>query len=162
MTVEQALIRLKELAEMFPREECPWEDRPTFEPRTDEKFLEEMRKKLGKALPDDLLAFFRICDAVVAMSIHNGYWIGGAEQLIRSAARGDFVPRIENDDVFPIATDGGGNAFLISAEVGSVWHWKHETGATRLVATLFGQFLERVVADWEHFAVSDDEWSYLV
>jgi hypothetical protein len=64
-------------------------------------------------------------DAVVGMSVHNGYWLGGIERLMRSACRGDFPRNVENEPAIPVATDGGGNAFLLAAD-GQVWRWDHE------------------------------------
>jgi hypothetical protein len=100
------------------------------------------------------------------MDVHNGYWIGGTTALTRSVSRGDFPRTIESGgetvSVAPIATDGGGNAFLVTAHDGQVWRWDHETGTLAAVAVSFGAFLERVARDWERAASGDANWEYLV
>jgi hypothetical protein len=92
------------------------------------------------------------------MSVHNGYWVGGIEQLID----GDSLPRIADGEVaIPIATDGGGNAFVLGAS-GQVWQWNHETDKLNLVAASFGAFLERVAEDWAAFVSEKPGWRFLV
>ena len=98
----------------------------------------------GFPLPTDLRTFLADCEAVVALD--QGIWIGGVEQLIRSTGE-DFPRSVAGELAVPVATDGGGNAFLLSSS-GRVWHWNHETDRVTEVSASFADFLERVAADW--------------
>jgi hypothetical protein len=102
----------------------------------------------------------------VAMAVHNGYWIGGAETLALGVARGDF-PRMISDGstsapAIPMGTDGGGNTFLARISDSSVWRLDHETGNLEPIASSIDGFLQRVAEDWVHFAADDHEWRYIV
>jgi cell wall assembly regulator SMI1 len=147
--VEASIARLRELAQTMPRPGCDWEDRPRFDPPASRDAIGALERVAGFPLPTDLRAFFALTDAVVGISIHNGYWLGGAENL----ARGDFPRVAAGEPAVPVATDGGGNAFLLSAS-GRVWRWDHERGNETKVAESFTEFLERVAADWAAY-ISD-------
>jgi hypothetical protein len=143
--VADVLKHLRSLADAFAEEE-----RPTFSPPASADSIQAFESAVGFPLPAELREFLTRCDAVVAMDVHNGYWIGGTSGLTRSVSRGDFPRRIESGGelvaVAPIATDGGGNAFLLTAHDGRVWRWDHETGTLAAVAGSFVAFLERVGA----------------
>ena len=100
------------------------------------------------------------------MSVHNGYVLCGPTNLASDGFCRSFPATMPGHQgpmpVIPIATDGGGNAFLLSLHTGDVWRWDHETGATHLVATSFASFLERVVADWEAYIADTPGWQFLV
>ncbi len=92
------------------------------------------------------------------MSVHIGYWLGGIKKLVE----GDTLPRVaEGQAAIPVATDGGGNAFLLVAS-GRVWRWDHETDNLKLVAESFGAFLERVAEDWAAYVSEKPGWRFLV
>jgi hypothetical protein len=166
LAVGNSLTRLQALAEAFPRQDCPWEERPQFEPPVRDEALEAIRKAAGAALPDDFVAFLQECGGIRAMGVHNGYWIGGTEALTDGRFRYSFPTAVAGpqgtEAVFPVGTDGGGNAFLMTVHDGRVWRWDHETGHVRQVASSFSDFMERVVADWEHAIADDSTWEYLV
>ncbi len=157
MAVETSLSRLRELALAFPRANCEWEEQPHFAPPATRQSVVEIERCAGFVLPSDLRTFLEQTNTVIGMSIHNGYWIGGIEGLLS----GSFPPIIQDESVLPIATDGGGNAFLISYS-GHVWKWYHETGKVVKVATSFDAFLERVIADWEAYLAGTPDWDFLV
>jgi hypothetical protein len=83
------------------------------------------------------------------------------EGLVRSIARGDFPRTVEGQPAAPVATDGGGNAFLLSA-CGRVWRWDRQTGDVSPVAESFGAFLTRIAADWAAYLADTPGWRYLV
>ncbi len=91
------------------------------------------------------------------MSVHNGYWLGGVERLSVT----DFPQIAAGERVAPVATDGGGNAFLL-AECGRVLMWSREKGNFSEVACSFSSFLELVVADWEAYIFDTPRWRFLV
>lgn len=95
------------------------------------------------------------------MSVHNGYQFGPMERLVHHVDSGE-LPRQTPDGVgITVAFDGGGNAFLLSAN-GRVWRWHHETGNMSAVAVSFTAFLERVVADWTAYIYDTPGWKFLV
>ena len=70
----------------------------------------------GFVLPGDLREFLELTDSIVAMSVHNGYWLGGINNLIDEGS----LPRVaDGEAAIPVATDGGGNAFVLAPVVGS-------------------------------------------
>jgi cell wall assembly regulator SMI1 len=161
MSIDVSLTRLRELALAIPRPGCDWEERPRFDPPATSESLAELERVAGFVLPDDLRAFFAQTDAVVGMSVHNGYWIGGTKQLVQSTERGDFPRAISGGLVVPIATDGGGNAFLLG-ENRRVWLWDHESDKVKMVADSFEAFLEQVAGDWAAYVSDNRDWQFLV
>lgn len=159
--IEVSLERLRELALALPRRDCPWESRPTFEPPARPEEVGEFEQVVGFPLPSDLRAFLASVGAVVGMSVHNGFWLGGVERLTQWIADGQLPGEVAGERVAPVATDGGGNAFLLSSG-GRVWRWNHETGTLREVAQSFAEFLERVVLDWSAYISDAPGWRFLV
>ena len=166
MNVETSLIRLRELAFAIPRPGCDWEERPQFDSPPTPEFVEAASVAAGGQLPDDLLTYFQLCGRVIGMSIHNGYELCSAADLVSKKYRRAVPPTLPGPSgpmpVVPIAWDGGGNAFVLSIPKGDVWRWDHETGVTRFVAPSFSHFLERVVADWEAYVADTPGWRFLV
>lgn len=149
---------MRQLALALPRPGCDWEDRPRFEPPLTGQSVIELERMAGFALPGDLREFLGQTESIVAMSVHNGYWVGSIKPLIE----GNTWPRVANGEVtIPVATDGGGNAFLLGAN-GQVWRWDHETDKLKLVAASFGAFLERVAEDWAAYVSEKPDWRFLV
>lgn len=159
--VDESLARLRELARALPRPGCEWEEQPRFEPPALPEQVAAFERTAGFPLPTDLCAFLAACGAVVGMSVHNGYWIGGVEQLARSLERGDFPRVVSGESAVPVATDGAGNAFLLSAS-GRVWRWERETSDVAEVAGAFAAFLARVADDWTAYLEDTPDWEYLV
>ena len=160
VNVAQTVERLRSLAERFPADE-----RPAFMPGSMATDITAMEQCLRSPLPDDFADFLRKCEAIHAMDVWNGYWIGGIAELMRSISRGDFPGLVANGDrpvpVVPVATDGGGNAFLLSLDGRTVWKRDHETASVQSVAAGFMGFLLRVEEDWEHYLRRDYDWQYL-
>ena len=161
MSVEVSLKRLRTVANALPRPGCDWEARPTFDPPATPQSVAEFERTAGFAFPTDFLAFVAMTNSVVGMSIHNGYWIGGVEQLALATKRGDFPQLVEGERAIPVATDGGGNAFLLSVR-GCVWRWDHESGKVTSVAESFAAFLEHVADDWDAYVSDRADWTFLV
>jgi hypothetical protein len=161
MAVEASLAQLRELALALPRPGCEWEERPSFDPPASAQSVAELERIAEFAFPADFRAFLSHTNAIVGMSVHNGYWIGGVEQLLRPEDRGEFPRMVDAEPVIPVATDGGGNAFLLGAG-GSVWRWDHETGKVVQVAGSFNAFLEQVTADWAAYIANTPNWRFLV
>ena len=152
------MARLQKLALALPRPGCDWEDRPQFEPPATQQSMVELERIAGFGLPSDLREFLEQTESIEAMSVHNGYWLGGIEQLVE----GGTLPRVADGEVaIPVATDGGGNAFLLGAS-GKVWRWDHETDKVEMVAASFGAFLERVAEDWAAYISDKPAWQFLV
>jgi hypothetical protein len=121
----------------------------------------EIERLAGFSLPADFRAFLAQTNAVVGISVHNGYWLGGVEPLMQWPDPAKFPRTIDGVQVIPVATDGGGNAFLLGAS-GCVWRWGHETGKVLQVADSFEAFLQRVVDDWEAYVSDKRGWQFLV
>jgi hypothetical protein len=156
MAVQALLRRLRELADTL--DDC---ERPTFHPPASADSVSAFERVAGFPLPQDLKVFLAHVGAIQAMSIHNGYWLGGIEQLTRNVQAGSLPGVAERERAVPIATDGGGNAFLLS-DSGRVWRWNHETRAVRVVSPSFIDFLKRVVADWQAWGEGTPGWHFLV
>jgi hypothetical protein len=155
--IEKAVRQLQLLADRMPRPECAWEVRPRFDPPASPTMIANFERVIGFPLPLDFKQFLTLNEAVIAMDVHNGYWLGGIDRVDLSA----FPQEVTGEKVAPIATDGGGNAFLITAN-GNVWHRNHETQSSKEVAKSFSIFLDRVVADWKAYLEDTPGWSYLV
>jgi SMI1 / KNR4 family (SUKH-1) len=161
MSVTTTLARLRELALALPRPGCEWERRPTFDPPATPQSVADFEHLAGFAFPADFRAFFAETNAVVGMSIHNGYYLGDAKGPARSLHRKDFPSIVKGERVAPVATDGGGNAFLLSA-IGHVWRWDHETDKVEMIAESFESFLEKVADDWAAYVSDKPGWRFLV
>lgn len=159
--VEASLARLREIALTIPCPGCEWEDRPRFDPPASPEAVAAFERAAGFPLPADFRAFLALTGAVVGMSVYNGYWVGGVEQLALSLARGDFPREVSGEPAAPVATDGGGNAFLMTS-AGRVWRRDHETGSVSEVARSFAGFLARVADDWAAYVAGTPGWRYLV
>ena len=158
MSVASTVARLRELACEIPRPGCDWEEAPRFEPPSSPHDIAELERIAGFVFPNELREFLEHTESVVASSVHNGYWLGGVKELL--SANG--VPHVVDGlAAIPVATDGGGNAFLLASS-GAVWRWEHETGKTKEVAASFGIFLERVVEDWTAYIEEQPGWQFLV
>jgi hypothetical protein len=156
-----AVRRLIDIGHRYPADAAPRVEGPATQ---DE--IADLDEALGEAIPAELLELLRATRAIVAMDIRNGYWIGGPAHLSRSIRRGDFPASLRaggrDERALPIATDGGGNAFLLTRRLGSVWRWDHETGGVSCVSQNLAEFLRRVADDWEHNLAGDVSWEYLV
>ncbi|MFO0964979.1 MAG: SMI1/KNR4 family protein [Gemmataceae bacterium] len=158
MSVAMIVARLRELADTLPRLGCDWEERPRFEPPATPHSIAELERSAGFVFPTELRESLAQTDSVVAMSVHNGYWLGGIKQLLN----GDGLPRVvDGESAIPVATDGGGNAFLLASS-GTIWRWDHETGKAKVVADSFGAFLSRIVEDWAAYVEERSGWRFLV
>ena len=115
-----------------PRPGCEWEERPRFDPPPSMDEVVALDARRASRSPN-LVGFFADTGGVVGMSVHNGYWLGDVVRLTRAIQRGDFPREVGGEMTIPVATDGGGNAFLMSS-VGRVWRWDHETGDRSVVA----------------------------
>lgn len=155
--VEASVARLRDIALAIPRPECDWEERPRFAPPAPHEAVAAFERVAGFTLPADFRAFLALTGEVVGMSIHNGYWLGGVERLVPDA----FPREVAGEPAAPVATDGGGNAFLLSAG-GRVWRWDHETGSVSAVAPSFAGFLSRVADDWTAYVTYTPGWKFLV
>jgi cell wall assembly regulator SMI1 len=157
--MKDAVARLAAIASRYPSETAP-----RFETPSTPGELHELESATGLPLPAEVRDLLALHRSIVAMDIRNGYWIGGPTLLARSVRRGDYPAFIEGENgpvaAQPVATDGGGNAFLITSS-GAIWRREHETGRTRRVAKSFVEFLHRVADDWEHHLAGDSAWSYL-
>lgn len=158
MSIATTVARLRQLALGMPRPGCDWEDRPRFDPPATQQAIAALENAAGFPLPSELREFLEQSDSVVAMSVHNGYWLGGIRHLVD----GDGLPRVvDGGAAIPVATDGGGNAFLLSSS-GAIWWWNHQTGKTKVVADSFLAFLERVAEDWSAYIEEWAGWRFLV
>ena len=145
--VEVALAKLRELAQALPRPGCEWRAVRHSTPPASPKDIAALERAAGFSLPADLRAFLAHADAVVGMSVHNGYHVGGTKLMTRLVKAKEVPLQVPDGPAAPVALDGGGNGFLVSAS-GRVWRWDHETSQVRLVADSFTAFLNRVAADW--------------
>jgi hypothetical protein len=159
--VEAHISRLRELAQALPRPGCEWEERPRFESPAGSDAIHALERAAGFLFPEDVKTFFAFNDSVVAMSVHNGYHIGGTELIASRLESGEIPRAVPDGSAAPIGFDSGGNAFLLSC-AGQVWRWDHETGGMSLVADSFGTFLQRIVADWAAYIDDTAGWQFLV
>ena len=155
--VQGSIARLRNLALAIPRPGCEWEEQPRFDPPASSEEVAAFELAAGFTIPSDFRTFLAETGAVVGMSVHNGYWLGGVARLDPAA-----FPRVSGSEaVAPVATDGGGNAFLLSA-TGRVWRWDRETGSVSQEAESFAAFLSRVADDWAAYVKDTPGWRFLV
>jgi hypothetical protein len=166
MEIPGLLEQLRELALALPREGCPWEGPAHFEPPATSAEVEAAVLAAGGQLPDDVVTYLHLCGGIAAMTMHNGYWLSGARDIASQSFRENLPMSIvvshKSESVIPIATDGGGNAFLLSVKTGRVWRWNHENDEVRPVTSSFTEFLHRVVEDWTAYITDKPDWKYLV
>lgn len=158
--IDNLLHRLRSVSEQMPRPGREWEDRPYFEPPAAEEDVAAFEQAAGFRLPDDVREFLSRTDAVVGMSIHNGYWIGGIRKLASLVGAEGLAREMNGELLAPIASDGGGNWFMFS-ESGAIWRLNREAARLSPVARSFNEFLKLVVADWEAYVDDRPEWKYL-
>jgi hypothetical protein len=149
-----ALHRLHAAASRF----ADWQA-PTFGPPATTDEIAALRATLDIPLTARLKQFLTQHRAIVAMDIWNGYWLGCSAV---GPLRLPNLPALFHSGVraLPIATDGGGNAFL-EVSGGPILHWNHGTGGMTAVAPDLTCFLRLIATDWEHAAEDDASWLYL-
>ena len=151
------LARMRETVASLPDYE-----QPTFSAPATPQQIAQLEAAIGCPIPPDVRDFFAAHNAITAMDIHNGYSIGDSTALARSMARGDFPASVDSIDVFPIGSDGGGNAFLMPrAYGGPVWKWRHDIGDFVVVADSFAQFLARLADDFDAYADGRTDWNFM-
>jgi hypothetical protein len=157
--IQSTVRRLHEAAALFDDQ-----DAPQFAAPASPSELSDLAATANVELPDDFIEFLSLHRAIVAMNIHNGYWIGASSSgpLVLADGPSTATCGTARPSVFPIASDGGGNLFLWPLTMSSIWRWNHDTGVTHQVAEGFVEFLQIVVEDWEHAARGDQAHGYLV
>jgi hypothetical protein len=176
--IEAALNRLREAAERIETLDSPYPLRkPSFGPGCCAPEIAELLGE-GATRVSEYAEYLCLCRRVDAGDVFNGYFLFSPLLVVRQTdgprrlhvGHGADLSEVE---VLTVGGDGGGNLFLMSKspnESGAVWKWNHEAevrfdgvakdGLTK-VADSFGGFLERVAADWEHFAAGDRTWDYI-
>ncbi|MCA8987092.1 MAG: SMI1/KNR4 family protein [Planctomycetaceae bacterium] len=140
----------------------PDDARPIFAAASSADKIAELESVFGCNLQPAVRAFFETHDSISALDVHCGYYIGGIDMIIRSLQRGDYAPNLNGTAVFPIGSDGGGNAFLMPVgEDGPIWKWSHETGGTTQIADSFKVFLERLADDFRMYAAGNASWTFM-
>jgi hypothetical protein len=146
----------------FAGRTLPAHARPIFGAPSSADQIGVLESTIGGPLVPSLRSFFETHDSISAMDVHVGYWIGGIDTILRSLRSGDFPVTIESRSVFPIGSDGGGNAFLIPIDAdGPVWKWSHETGEVCKIAESFERFMDRLADDFRMFAAGKDDWAFM-
>ena len=160
MTITSIVEKLRDLADKMPREGCDWEETPTISIAANSGAFDVYQRLAAFQFPKDLMQFFSITDLVSGMTVHNGYTIGGIDDLVRSIQRRDFPIHIDSVPVVPIGTTGNGDAFLIDSR-GVAYLWRHESGSTTIVADSFSSFLQRIADDWHAYIYDVDDWEFI-
>ena len=168
LPIRDSLDRLREVAKAIPRPGCDWETPPEFLPAPTREQWESTKRSLAVPLPGDLSEYLALSGGIRGMSVHNGYHICGASDIVKMNSTSDVWPPSEvstgacTEPVLIVALDGGGNAFLFSPRSENVWRWDHETGKMTTVAESFAGFLHRVAEDWTAYVQDREQWTYLV
>jgi hypothetical protein len=159
--IQSSVRRLLEAAALFKFDD---DDAPQFAPAASPSELDELAVATNVDLPDDFIELLTLHRAIVAMNIHNGYWIGASVTgpLVLAQGPSTATCGAVPVPVLPVASDGGGNLFLRPLTMSSIWRWDHETGVTHQVADGLAEFLGIVAEDWEHAARGDEARVYLV
>src|SRR5690242_17653890 len=101
--LDDVLARLQAVGKGLPPEE-----QPTFHPGASAAALGSLQECVPLPIPEVFLSFLRRCDAIVAMGVWNGYWVGGAETLEGAIRSGAFPGRMGREggqaDALPVAT----------------------------------------------------------
>ena len=151
------LARLQAIAATLP--EC---SRPTFSSPSTQTQLEAFAESITHPLPSNVCDFLAVHDSISAPDIHNGYFIGDSSVLTRSIQRGDFPAANGSTSVFPIGSDGGGNAFVTpSHDNGPVWKWRHDIGDFAELSDTFLGFLDRIADDFDAYSRGDERWDFI-
>ncbi|MGL4465357.1 MAG: SMI1/KNR4 family protein [Planctomycetia bacterium] len=145
---------MHEVARQMPRPGCDWEGQPTFGPPESADAVDLFEFRCGFPLQPAFREFLLKFGQVIGMEVHNGYWLGGIDQL-----RNDIA--VDGEPAAVIAWGGGGNAFLTTAD-GRIHSWNHENGKTTPAADGFAEFLECVADDWEAYVDDVPGWRFLV
>jgi hypothetical protein len=158
-TLRSTVRRLREAAALFDDQEAP-----EFAPPASPAELRALAAATRVAPSDDFIQLLSLHRAIIAMEVHNGYWLGGSASGRVALAEGPGSATFGGARLtaFPVASDGGGNLFLRPRTMSSIWRWNHETGVTHRVAKSFVEFLGLVAEDWEHAARGDQTRLYLV
>jgi hypothetical protein len=149
----------------------------TFQSGTSASRLEAISAMVVEPLPDDYRYFLAQCAGFSGMDFHNGYVVHTPEEVVRVLGQGGAPKNVKTADVaipvLPVASDGGGNVFLLQLRPPcAVLRWDHELGgedavsagdpSLRAVADSFASFLERIRDDWRHFLGPDPaSWTYI-
>ena len=157
--IESSVRRLREAAALFEGEEAP-----LFAPPASSSELGALAAAAEVELPGDFVDLLCLHRAIVAMNIHNGYWIGASRSGRVVLAQGPSTATCGGARlaVVPVASDGGGNLFLRPLTTPSIWRWDRETGVTHQVAGGLAELLRIIAEDWEHAARGDEARAYLV
>ena len=158
--IQSSVRRLYEAAALFQDED----DVPQFAPPASPSELDDLAIAAKVDLPVDFIRLLSLHRAIVAMNIHNGYWLGASASGPLVLAQGPSTATCGGVRVavVPVASDGGGNLFLRPQTMSSIWHWDHETGIADQVADGLAEFLGLVADDWECAARGDETRAYLV
>ena len=160
MTITSIIARLRDLAAAMPRDGCDWEETPSISSAAKSDDIEIYKGLAAFELPSDLMDFFSITDLVSGMTVHNGYAIGGIDNLIRSIRRRDFPTQIDNEPVVPVGTVGNVDTLFIDPQ-GVMYLWRHESGSATILANSFLSFLQRVADDWHAYVYVVDDWQFI-
>jgi hypothetical protein len=158
-SIESAIRELHRSAALFAGN-----DAPRFAPPASQADVEELGRALRRPVPQDVSELLRRHRAIVAMDVHNGYWIGGSETGTLALANQPSEALLDSErvEVVPVATDGGGNTFVRSGLDGTIWRQDREKSSYRRIAHDLANFLRRVAEDWVHASQNDPAWRYLV
>ena len=176
--IDAVLRDLKSLGSAIANDDFGYPvEEATFEQGSSASRLEAISAIVGEALPVDYRYFLEQCAGFAGMDFHNGYVMHTPEEVVRLLAPSGAPKRVKTLDgalaVLPIASDGGGNVFLLQLRPPNVvLRWDHELGgedavssghpALRPVADGFASFLERIRDDWRHFLGPDPgSWNYI-
>src|SRR5437660_1715278 len=114
--IRDSLNKLREVAKAMPQPGCDWESRPEFIPPPTREELELTTRSLAVPLPEDVSEYLALCGGIRGMSVHNGYHLCGASDIVKMNSHSDGWPPTElstdggAEPVLTIALDGGGNA----------------------------------------------------
>lgn len=176
--IDAALRDLRSLGSAIADEDFGYPvEEATFEPGSSASRLESISATVGEALPVDYRYFLEQCAGFSGLDFHNGYVMHTPEEVIRLLARSGAPKRVQTLDgaipVLPIASDGGGNVFLLQLKPPFlVLRWDHELGgedavssghqSLRPAADGFASFLDRIRDDWRAFLGPDPgSWTYI-
>ena len=119
-SISEAVGLLHETAALLGEETAPEFCRPATK-----SGLDSLARSSKRALSADPRAFLSLHRAIVAMDVFNGYWLGASKsgRLVLPSTPTAAKLTSDAEPVIPVATDGGGNAFVQSVQSGSIWRW---------------------------------------